>query len=513
MKKALVTILILGVLGAGGYGAYQYFFAGEGEVGGRVSSTSEDAVYVDLISEITGFGSGTGLYDRYGGEVEPQATLDVKLESDRTVDECFVKVGDEVKEGQKLFTYDTREDEDKLAQAEIEIERCNSDIEICEEEIKQYEKELKSADEDEKSTYTTQILTAQNTIKRTEYEIKTLELEMEQLKETIENATVYAEMDGIIQKINDTSESNYSYSYSDNDTAYITILALGDYRIKGSINEQNLNQIYTGMPVIVYSRVDESLTWNGTISEINTDKAEESDEDSYYYYGNDSASSSYAFYVELDTSEGLILGQHVYMEENVGQGDQKDGLWLEEYYIMQEDDQAYVWLANTSNVIEKHAITLGEYDESLMKYEVTDGLAADDYIAYPTDTIEEGAPVIYNDYSSSSGTADIINDLPYVDYDDYNADSYNYDSTVDSSVSGGSLLGSLVDDIDYFDADAEEEVYDSADDMAVYDSDDDMTVYDAEDDMEVYDAADDMAVYDDAEGMSLGEDAGMASFG
>ena len=57
-------------------------------------------------------------------------------------------------------------------------------------------------------------------------------------------------------------------------------------------------------------------------------------------------------------------------------------------------------MANTANVIEKHEITLGEYDEELMKYEVTDGLDAEDYIAYPMDTIQEGDPVIYNDYMS-----------------------------------------------------------------------------------------------------------------
>lgn len=466
MKKALITVSILGLLGAGGYGAYHYFFVGSGE-DGRVSSTSADAVYVNLVSDIAGISSGTGLYERFGGEVEPQATLEVKLETDRTVAECFVKEGDEVKVGQKLFEYDTQEEEDKLAQAEIEIDRCKAEIEITKEEIEQYQKELNRASEDEKSVYTTQILTAENTIKRTEYEIKSQELEIEKMKETISNSVVTAEMAGIIQKISEPEDNSYSYYSSENDSAYITILALGDYRVKGSVNEQNLNQLYVGMPVIIYSRVDENQTWSGTVSEIKTDKAEEDEESGYYYYGNSSATSSYAFYVELESSEGLLLGQHVYMEENVGQNEQKDGLWLEDYYIIQDADQAYVWMANTSNVLEKHEITLGEYDEELQKYEITEGLDPEDYIAYPSETMEAGVPVIYNDYSGQENRTEVINDLPYEDYDDFNASTYNYDSVADDSgwddTADSDLLENMMENIKYFDADAEEAVIGGAD--------------------------------------------------
>ena len=61
-------------------------------------------------------------------------------------------------------------------------------------------------------------------------------------------------------------------------------------------------------------------------------------------------------------------------------------------------------------MIEKHEVTLGEYDEELMKYEITDGLTAEDYIAYPLGTIQEGDPVIYNDYSDSRSSMDGMED-------------------------------------------------------------------------------------------------------
>lgn len=406
MKKFLIFVLIAGILGGGGYGAYYYYTQHKAGTAERVSSTADNAVYVDLVSTITGYGSGTGLIERFGGEVCPQATLEVKLENDRTVEECFVKEGDEVRTGQRLFVYDTREDEDKLAQAEIDIEKSKSDIELAERSISQLEHDKNTADADDQLMITTSILTAQNEIKQHEYDIKTKELEMEKLRESIANAAVTSEMDGIVQKISDPNSSgnDYYYGNSGGDSAYITILSVGDFRIKGKANEQNMQLLTPGMPMIVHSRVDDAVIWRGTVTEIDTDNTEEENSNVYVYGAeNESGSSNYVFYVELENSEGLMLGQHVYLEEDAGQTEEKTGMWLEEYYILEEDGKSYVWRANSSNKIEKHEITLGDYDEELMEYEVLDGLAADDYIAFPMDTITEGDPVIYNDFSDTDG--------------------------------------------------------------------------------------------------------------
>ena len=251
------------------------------------------------------------------------------------------------------------------------------------------------------------------------------------MKESIASATVTAEMGGKVQKISDADNADsYSYSYSDS-SVYITILAEGDYRVKGSVNEQavNLGMVYSGMPVIVYSRVDDSMMWKGMITEVDTSsKEDDGTESMYYYYGSGSGeSSSYTFYVELEHSEGLILGQHVYMEEDMGQDQKKDGLWLEEYYLSEENGTYYVWRANDKNVIEKQAVTLGEYDEELFEYEILSGLTADDYIAYPQDSVFEGGPVIYNDFS---GDTDMLSGNEYFE-DEFYEDEYYEDEYLD----------------------------------------------------------------------------------
>ena len=475
MKKAVIAFVVLGIVGAGGYGVYHHFFENT-ENSGRVSSTSEDAVYVDQVSAITGFGSGNGLVQRYGGEVEPQETLEIKLESDRTVKQCFVKEGDDVKTGQRLFVYDTQDDEDKLAQAQIDIEKAQGDIEVSKKQIASYEKAKANASSDEQLEYTTNIMTAQTAIKQSEYEIKTKELEVSNLKKKIADATVTSELDGVVQKISDTSDNSNSYYGSGSDSnAYITILSAGDYRIKGSVNEQNLQDLQDlynmGATIIVHSRVDDSKTWKGTISEIKTDKAEENDNNSYYYSSSGNAdSSSYAFYVELENSDDLILGQHVYMEEDTGDEEQKDGLWLEDYYIMQEDDgKAYVWMADKNNQLTKQEVTLGDYDEDEMKYEITDGLTEDDYITVPQDGIQEGAPVIYNDASEDTSSMDGMGGMDDGSWSD------GCDGMDDGSWSDGS------DDMDGMDGsmDADDSDGDAGDGM-VYDADQGSYVEDGE---------------------------------
>ena len=112
------------------------------------------------------------------------------------------------------------------------------------------------------------------------------------------------------------------------------------------------------------------------------------------------SSSTYPFYVNLDSSEGLMLGQHVYIEPDEGQDEKKSGIWLNDYFIVDADtDSPYVWIANGQNKLEKRDVILGQYDEDLGEYEIADGLSEKDKIAFPTDELKEGMSV-------TEGTAD-----------------------------------------------------------------------------------------------------------
>ena len=203
-----------------------------------------------------------------------------------------------------------------------------------------------------------------------------------------------------------TTDSTDSSSGNSSGNAFITILSTGAYRVKGTVNEINRDSIIEGTPVIIRSRVDSSKTWKGTMGSVDLDNSTSNSSSDMAMFGMSSASddqtssSTYPFYVNLDSSEGLMLGQHVYIEPDEGQDEKKSGIWLNDYFIVDADtDSPYVWIANGQNKLEKRDVILGQYDEDLGEYEIADGLTEKDKIAFPTDELKEGMSV-------AEGTAD-----------------------------------------------------------------------------------------------------------
>lgn len=386
-RKKILTIagglILIAVIGTGVYFGTR-----------KTETNSTELAYVYRVSLM----NPASQVQRMAGMVEPQEIWEVQKSSDREVEQILVKAGDEVKVGTALFVYNMEQTQTELEEAQIEIERLDGEMENLKTQIAQLEKEKKKAAEDEKFSYTTQIQTAQTDLKKSEYEKKAKQVEISQKQDKIANATVVSEIDGIVKSINDGSETDMNSSDSN---AFITILATGDYRIKGKVNEQNLSEIQEGEKAIVRSRVDENQTWSGTFTAVNTDEAENNNNNMYYgATSTETTSSSYSFYVMLDSSDGLLLGQHVYIEKDLGE--EQSGIWLDEGYIVNADSKPYVWTEDNKGKLEKRDVTLGEYNEETYQYEIQSGLEESDYIAFPQDFLEEGMKATHEESETIS---------------------------------------------------------------------------------------------------------------
>lgn len=361
------------------------------------SANSDDKVYVEKVSKI--MNTYTGVSNRYNGVVESQDSYEVNVDSSRTIKEILVEVGDTVEEGQTLVTYDTSDLEMQVKQANLEVESINNDIANSRKKIASLNDQLsKTQDEDEKFDLTTEIQTEENSIEQTEFDLESKKLEIEKYEQQISESAVVSKQAGVVKEINENGTDS-----NGNTAAFMTILQEGEYRVKGSVDEQNVWMISEGTPVIIRSRVDDSQTWNGKLSKLDTDNVQKEENDSYSSDSGDSA-TKYPFYVELDSAEGLLLGQHVYIEMDEGQEETKEGLWLYSSYIVQDDTGAYVWAANDRNRLEKRYVELGELDEELAEYEILSGITEDDYITWPMAGLYEGVTTVTDaeevDYSS-----------------------------------------------------------------------------------------------------------------
>lgn len=409
MKKSFLVvggIVIAAAAGAGGWYYYNNSQAG---------ASGEDTVYVSSISTL--MGNDLGVQNRYAGVVEPQDTVEVKIDNGRKVKEVKVKVGDEVKQGQLLFEYDLSSIQEDLQEAKLDLERLKNEAVNLQQQINTLEKEKKQAKADSQLSYTIEIETNKMNLKKNEYDQKSKAAEIQKLENAMLNTEVRSDIDGVIQKIDSSKmssnesesventlvEESSSYTYGGENSengAFITILSTGAYRVKGMVNELNRQNIIPGEPVIIRSRADETQTWKGTMGNVDQENAASDNSNNMYGMmstGGDSQtnSSSYPFYVQLETSEGLMLGQHVYIEPDQGQNDKKEGLWLSDFFIADADTaEPYVWVADEKKHLEKRSVTLGKYDEALLEYEIVDGLTEDDCIAFPAEGLEEGMDAV-----------------------------------------------------------------------------------------------------------------------
>ena len=352
------------------------------------AGTGEEAS-VQSVSMICGLGA-TGLADRFAGVITAQSETQIKKDENATVESIKVKVDQEVQAGDALFTYDMSQATLDYEKGQLELERMRNELAGKQEEKAQLEKDKLTASADEQMEYTLELREVNTDILEKEYNISLKEKEVEKLKKTLENVTVTAPVSGRIKAINE----NGGTDNSGDPLPFMTIVETSGFRVKGYVNENNAAALAEGTEVVVRSRVSDQ-TWKGVISMIDWANAQQGNQNSYYYDGGSddtTMSSKYPFYVELDSSDGLLLGQHVYIEPDFGQEDGADeaALMLPEYYINDVDTSPWVWAQSAKGKLEKRSITLGEYDEMAFAYAVTDGLTAEDYIAFPDETLKAG---------------------------------------------------------------------------------------------------------------------------
>ena len=394
MKKAAFVLALVMLLGCA---------AGCGAAEGEAS--------VQSVSMVCGLGS-VGLADRFAGIVSPLGETTIKKDDSMTVDTIKVKVGDKVKAGDVLLTYDLSEIRTNLEMAELELEQLKAKLADQQADLESAQKLMdETYDQDLKRQYALDVRERKADILTTNASIATKKKDIEKYRNGMKNATVTSPVDGEVQALNaGGGTDNYG-----NPLPFMTIVETGGCRIKGYVNENNAGVLTEGTEVVIRSRVSDQ-TWKGTIDSIDWNNAQQSRSD---YGDSDTAmSSKYPFYVTLDGGEGLLMGQHVYIEPDVGQEDEaeKNAINLPSYFVNDAEGNPWVWAQSSKGKLEKRSLELGEYNGENDTYPVLSGLTAEDYIAYPDDSLKAGMTCItYDDATFDPSAGGSMGDVDGMD--------------------------------------------------------------------------------------------------
>lgn len=349
--------------------------------------------------------------ERYPGIVVSENVVEINRDSSKRVEELYVAVGQEVKAGDKLFSYDSDELELALEKTQLEVEKMQNEQVTYTEQLEKLEKKLKNTrNESDKVRLTLEINTLKTTMMENDYNLKSKDKEIANLQEMLANIDILAPVDGTIRKVDEEGQTG----------SFITIQQSGAYRVQGMLNEMSMNGgVTVGTRVKIFSRISDQI-WMGTVTAINTQDASQNNGDMWNNYGvidTMTTSSSYCFDVELDSVEGLLLGQHVYMEIYIEQ-QPMEGVWIPESFIfdMMMDEETFemtgqVWAEGAGGKLEQRVVTLGMYDYMTGCYEILTGLSEEDYLADPANPgCKAGASVsrrVPEDFTGGAATGPV----------------------------------------------------------------------------------------------------------
>ena len=330
--------------------------------------------------------------DKFAGVVVSENAVEITRDTTKEIEKLHVAVGDTVRVNEKLFEYDTDTLSLTIDKQQLEMDKLDQQIKDLKTQVANLEKQIKNEkDKAVKATLELSLRTVNADLSQANYDKATLQAEINYNKNMLANAVVRSPIKGTIRTINESG------------SPYITIQQAGAYQIKGILNELSLNAgIMEGANVTIHSRIDQDLYWTGVVSLVDYNSTSSSEYDSMF--GNSdylSTSTNYPFYITLSSTDGLLLGQHVYIQ--LAAAPVTDGaLHIPEGYIMDitTDESTLVTTGTVWGVdmekltLTKVTVTLGDYDHTYGTYVILDGITAESYLANPADpACKEGASV------------------------------------------------------------------------------------------------------------------------
>ena len=385
--------------------------------------------------------------DKFAGMVVSENVIEIDRDTEQKLDELYVAAGDVVRINEKLFSYDTDTLSLTIDKQQLEMDKLTQQIKDLTTQKTDLEKQIKN--EKDKNTKATLELTLRSVnadLTTANYEKKTLQAEINYNQDMLKNAVVRSPIKGTVRTINESG------------SPYITIQQDGAFQVKGTLNELSLNAgIMEGVGVTILSRTDPTAFWTGTVTLVDYNTTEDENSDNMFggYVDPMASSTSYPFYITLDSTDGLLLGQHVYIQISAaGIGDEL--LRIPESYIQDIATDEETWMTTGSvwgvdmetMTLVKLPVTLGEYDPTYGTYVILDGITPESFLADPADKgVKEGASVYLRSGLEYAGQTEPTESVPFSEPTGSTGDDLAADTT-DGGMDDSGFIGESAEDPD-----------------------------------------------------------------
>ncbi len=304
------------------------------------------------------------------------------------IQEIFVKEGETVTKGQKLFSYEGSTVAAELGQAEVNKKLAETSGTQMKEQITSLEQDIREAESTSTTDITdltditdtndttnttdavdtaniaTKAITIQSIqaelnkakaeLRAAELKVEKYTLQAEKLKSELETLTVISNTAGVISNLN--QNVGQGFRAKENQQLAIMQIASNDpFQIEGKLTEAEKAKITSGQSITVTSKVVANKKWKGKISEV-------SDYPTYKTTANKDKDTQqetipyYSFKASLDSQKGLYPGYYTMLDVVVHS---KQLLAVPETSIMGFGKSTYVYVQKKGK-IQKQKVETGQ---------------------------------------------------------------------------------------------------------------------------------------------------------
>ncbi|MBT2722688.1 efflux RND transporter periplasmic adaptor subunit [Bacillus sp. ISL-46] len=300
------------------------------------------------------------------------------------IQEIFVKEGETVTKGQKLFSYEGSTLQAELGQAEINKKLAETSVIQVKEQITSLENDIRKAEstatlgtinttDTTNTTNTTDVVdtdsiatkpiqslyaelnTARAELRAAELKVEKYSLQAEKLKAELETLTVSSNTDGVIVSLNKNVGQGFRAT-ENQQLAIIQIASNDPFQIEGKLTEAEKAKITSGQPITLISNAVANKKWKGKISEV-------SDYPTYKTPAKKDKDTQqdpiplYSFKASLDSQKGLYPGYNTTLDVVV---QSKRLLAVPESSIIGSGKSTYVLVLKKEGKIQKQMVETGQ---------------------------------------------------------------------------------------------------------------------------------------------------------